>query len=303
MAAIREASAKLITEIDGKLKEIQQDKVVEVPEIEAESEVKKETGISFYVAECAEFHNLGEYHENLSLQEAVEIYNAIPSERIRGGKEIGCELITKLEGKQSSVAVGLFQENSIEMDTVHLLHLQENPLVKEAMRELLVAYPDANIMNRDAMANFAEDMRLTVRELYSDDEKMQEEITGELKESIGPHLTREDIENICTELEESIKRDPNAEDVDLAKTMLCKLDDIWLRKENNPLAKVEELEEQNYNQIDGALSNISPDDKLPKGSIHTKLEAAKNMVVQKQENHQANTNVKEQKEIGGMSYV
>ncbi len=46
----------------------------------------------YYVAECMEFPNLGEYHDNLSLEEAIRIYQEIPAERMNGIKGIGFEL-------------------------------------------------------------------------------------------------------------------------------------------------------------------------------------------------------------------
>ena len=39
-----------------------------------------------------EFPNLGEYHDNLSLAEAIRIYQEIPVERMNGIKGIGFEL-------------------------------------------------------------------------------------------------------------------------------------------------------------------------------------------------------------------
>ena len=39
---------------------------------------------TYYVAECMEFPNLGEYHDNLSLEEAIRIYQEIPAERMNG---------------------------------------------------------------------------------------------------------------------------------------------------------------------------------------------------------------------------
>ena len=39
-----------------------------------------------------EFPNLGEYHDNLSLEDAVRIYQEIPAERMNGIKGIGFEL-------------------------------------------------------------------------------------------------------------------------------------------------------------------------------------------------------------------
>ena len=40
--------------------------------------IEQPTGnLTYYVAECMEFSNLGEYHDNLSLEEAVRIYQEI----------------------------------------------------------------------------------------------------------------------------------------------------------------------------------------------------------------------------------
>ena len=36
--------------------------------------------VDFYVAECSEFPSLGEYHEGLTLDEAIKIYEKIPEE-------------------------------------------------------------------------------------------------------------------------------------------------------------------------------------------------------------------------------
>lgn len=43
--------------------------------------------LTFTVAECGEFHSLGEYHEGIkTLDEAVSIYRNIPPGRIYGKK-------------------------------------------------------------------------------------------------------------------------------------------------------------------------------------------------------------------------
>lgn len=70
---IREAAADLITKIDEKVQELMAEK----------------EPISFYVAKCGEFHSMGEFHENLTLQQAVDIYKSIPSDRMNGVKTIG----------------------------------------------------------------------------------------------------------------------------------------------------------------------------------------------------------------------
>ena len=51
-----------------------------------------EATISFYVAECAEFPVMGEFHDNLTLEQALEVYDKIPSERMNGIKSISFSL-------------------------------------------------------------------------------------------------------------------------------------------------------------------------------------------------------------------
>lgn len=48
--------------------------------------------ISFYVAECSEFPVLGEFHQDLTLEQAFELFDQIPGSRINGIKSIGFNL-------------------------------------------------------------------------------------------------------------------------------------------------------------------------------------------------------------------
>ena len=55
---------------------------------------KKEVVLTFTVAECGEYHNLGEYHEGIrTLEEAVAVYEKIPPERMNGIPAIGINWI------------------------------------------------------------------------------------------------------------------------------------------------------------------------------------------------------------------
>ena len=54
----------------------------------AERPVPEET-LSFYVAECLEFTFAGEFHDHLTMEEALEAYDKIPSERMNADKCIG----------------------------------------------------------------------------------------------------------------------------------------------------------------------------------------------------------------------
>ena len=65
----------------------QREKILDiVPEIENVDYENDLTCISFYAAECAEFPVMGEVHYDLTLPEALEAYEKIPSERMHGLK-------------------------------------------------------------------------------------------------------------------------------------------------------------------------------------------------------------------------
>lgn len=54
---------------------------------------EKKVIMTFTVAECGEYHSLGEYHEGIgTLEEAVTLYLQIPSERMNGVPSIGINL-------------------------------------------------------------------------------------------------------------------------------------------------------------------------------------------------------------------
>ncbi|MSA01713.1 ImmA/IrrE family metallo-endopeptidase [Lactonifactor sp. BIOML-A3] len=90
--------------------------------------------ISFYVAECAEFPVLGEYHENLSLDEALLYFEKIPADRMNGVKGIGFEL------KDNSDYEGRFDllvGNHIQRDIIDTIpYYRDHPLIQSAMKKL-----------------------------------------------------------------------------------------------------------------------------------------------------------------------
>lgn len=93
-----------------------------------------EPSISFYVAECMEYPVMGEYHENLTLQEAYELYESIPAERINGVKGIGFCL------EDGSIYNGLFtlmSGGTVIKDVINEIpHYRESPLVQKAIADM-----------------------------------------------------------------------------------------------------------------------------------------------------------------------
>lgn len=91
----------------------QREKILDiVPEIENVDYENDLTCISFYAAECAEFPVMGEVHYDLTLPEALEAYEKIPSERMHGLKCVGFDLKDggDYEGMQSLMIEGKIQK-------------------------------------------------------------------------------------------------------------------------------------------------------------------------------------------------
>lgn len=90
--------------------------------------------ISYYFAECAEFHNLGEYHEKLNFDQAISYYESIPAERRNGGKQIGVH-ISDEDG--SPLELGLLDRGSLELFALdYVTGTKENPNVLRAIDKL-----------------------------------------------------------------------------------------------------------------------------------------------------------------------
>lgn len=94
-----------------------------------------EATISFYVAECMEFPVMGEYHNNLTLEEAIKIYESIPAERLHGIKGIGFDL---QDGDEDySGEYELMSADRIRRELIDMIpHYKENPLVQKAITDM-----------------------------------------------------------------------------------------------------------------------------------------------------------------------
>ena len=122
---------------------------IEQPEDAAKVADRQPTGnLTYYVAECMEFSNLGEYHDNLSLEEAVRIYQEIPAERMNGVKGIGFEL---KDGSDYEGPFPILTGQTIDLDTIQAIdYYRDNPLVQKAVKELAAAMPEMEVLGADA---------------------------------------------------------------------------------------------------------------------------------------------------------
>ena len=110
----------------------QREKILDiVPEIENVDYKNDLTCISFYAAECAEFPVMGEVHYDLTLPEALEAYEKIPSERMHGLKCVGFDLKdgSDYEGMQSLMIEGKIQKEFLNS----IPGFRENSYVQNAI--------------------------------------------------------------------------------------------------------------------------------------------------------------------------
>ena len=110
----------------------QREKILDiVPDIENVDYENDLTCISFYAAECAEFPVMGEVHYDLTLPEALETYEKMPSERMHGLKCVGFDLKdgSDYEGMQSLMIEGKIQKDFLNS----IPGFRENSYVQNAI--------------------------------------------------------------------------------------------------------------------------------------------------------------------------
>lgn len=151
LETINKTSGTLISDIERHYKEICKERGIDL-HAKAEPEtapIEQPTGnLTYYVAECMEFSNLGEYHDNLSLEEAVRIYQEIPAERMNGVKGIGFEL---KDGSDYEGPFPILTGQTIDLDTIQAIdYYRDNPLVQKAVKELAAAMPEMEVLGADA---------------------------------------------------------------------------------------------------------------------------------------------------------
>lgn len=96
---------------------------------------KTEATISFYAAECMEFPVLGEYYDNLTLEEALDVYEKIPAERMNGIKGIG--FVLHDGSTYDNAEYELMSAGQVRTDMIDLIpHYRESPLVQKAVTDV-----------------------------------------------------------------------------------------------------------------------------------------------------------------------
>lgn len=89
--------------------------------------------ISFYVAECSEFPVLGEFHQDLTLEQAFEIFDQIQGSRMNGIKSIGFNL---QDGSDYEGMFDLYVGRTLQKDIINSIPgYRDNKLVQKAISD------------------------------------------------------------------------------------------------------------------------------------------------------------------------
>ena len=225
-------------------------------ELEKEPVIELETvHITFTVAECGEFHTMGEFHEGIeTVEEAMKLYNAIDPSRMHGIPSIGVNMhiegTEEWEDEQADIVSG----NRIDVDFLNYTpELRDTPKVQDAIKKLIAAYPEKDVIDVDTKEQKIQTLAAELDQLSQDIDPYGYADTVSDREAqvltIADDIRNGNIEPLRDFLQTAIEEGTDDDSERQAKELLAKL------AEYKPLAKIEELEEQNYNMIDDRLNN------------------------------------------------
>ena len=102
--------------------------------------------VTLTVAECSEFHNMGEFHENItSVAEAVAKFKEIPPERMHGIPAIGIR-VADLKNPEDSVEMDVLIGQRIDLDMLRYVpDIAENWQAQQMIAALIHDMPEAQI--------------------------------------------------------------------------------------------------------------------------------------------------------------
>ena len=225
-------------------------------ELEKEPMVEPKTvHITFTVAECGEFHNMGEYHEGIeTIEEAMKLYNAIDPSRMHGIPSIGVNMHIEGTEEWEDEEADIVRGNCIDVDFLNYTpELRDTPTVQDALKKLIAAYPEKEVNDRETKETKIQTLAAELDQLSYDIDTFEYRDLVPDREAqvqmIANDIRSGNVKPLQIFLQTSIDGGIDEDSERQAKELIAKL------AEYKPLAKIEELEEQNYNMIDDRLNN------------------------------------------------
>lgn len=272
---------------------------------------KKEVEVTLYVAECGEFHTMGEFHENItSVDEAIKRWKEISPDRMNGIPAIGICVHREGEERYQDDEIDLVSGKRIDLSILEYVpSITNEPKAMEVVAEIVAKLPDMQIDG-----TLSEKMQQKIQDIRNTNMSPLEKLASEIDQftydydthgykdandsreegvlSICESLTSGETEHLATWFADVIAESDDSEEIKKATELLEKLSDY------KPLAKIEELEEQNYNMIDNILNNgIEKRATKEKTSLKARLEEKREQVAGREKVTMKQKDKKEQKEI------
>ena len=103
--------------------------------------------VTLMVSECGEFHNLGEFYENIpTVEEAIAIWKQIPPERMNGIPAIGIHIHRMGEENYMDDEIDILSGKRIDLEILeHIPSIKNEPKAMEMITELIAKLPDMEI--------------------------------------------------------------------------------------------------------------------------------------------------------------
>ena len=228
----------------------------EQTELANEPVIEPETvHVTFTVAECGEFHNLGEYHEGIeTIEEAIQIYQAIDPSRMNGIPSIGVNMHIEGTEEWEDEQADILSGKCIDVDYLNYTpELRDAPKVQDALKKLIAAFPEKEVNDRETKEQKIQALAVELDQLsYEIDTYGYRDSISDREsqiQMIADDIRTGNVKPLSIFLQASIDEGIDEDSEIRAKELLAKL------AEYKPLAKIEELEEQNYNMIDNVLNN------------------------------------------------
>ena len=228
----------------------------EQTELANEPVIEPETvHVTFTVAECGEFHNMGEYHEGIeTIEEAIQIYQAIDPSRMNGIPSLGVNMHIEGTEEWEDEQVDILSGKCIDVDFLNYTpELRDTPKVQDALKKLIAAFPEKEVNDRETKEQKIQALAAELDQLsYEIDTYGYRDSVSDREsqiQMIADDIRTGNVKPLSIFLQASIDEGIDEDSERQAKELLVKL------AEYKPLAKIEELEEQNYNMIDDRLNN------------------------------------------------
>ena len=229
---------------------------------------RAEPEVTLTVAECGEFHNLGEFYENIpTVDEAIAIWKQIPPERMNGIPAIGVSIHKPGDEPYQDTEMDILSGRRIDLEILdYIPEIKDNPQAMEVIAQLAAKLPDMEIDGK-----MSEEMEARVWEIRMPDLTPAEQLAVEFDRFVYDYDRNQYHDSIQSMTEnvadgaEAIEKGDTGYMTDwLANVLVEGAEPEETKKaaelleklsEYKPLAKIEELEENNYNMIDNVLNN------------------------------------------------